>query len=125
MIQFTKKQPESFSLLSWVLSARNKISLVGKSELFQYLFVDQGELICTDSARMHIIKKNEKEFLDIGINLEDGWYNVIRQTKTEIFLEKEEIDFTQVQTVDFRSVIPEYPENEIDSIEKIKKRDGI
>jgi len=92
MIKILKNEgEEKFKDFYFVTAALDKNTT---NKNIKYLIVHDNKIICTDSRRLHILLETD---------LEKGFYEVIKRTKSEIILSKNKEDQTVVQ---YDQVIP-------------------
>lgn len=77
MIKIEQKQ--AVEKINFVIAARSKDKII---PIFAYIYVDDENVVCTDSRRLHILKKEDFTcFFE-----KNGFYEVIKATKKEIIL---------------------------------------
>lgn len=96
------KQSEFFNDFKFVLAAR---SLDPIKPVFNHVFVDDDAIVCTDSRRLHMLTKDIRE----TTGLDNGFYEVVKETKSQIWLDKAEVagDFPN-----YKQVIPDIEKND-------------
>ncbi len=117
MLYFTKNNKEEFSLLYWVLTARDaKATRCFRNSCFENLFADKENIVCTNAALMHLVKQTD------NFKIEPGQYTINKFSKSDIILTKMEEE-EKTPFVNYNAVIPKNMEI-FKQLEKSVKKDS-
>lgn len=95
-----------FDSMQWVLNARSKDT----TRAIQYLYCDDGWLVCTDGHRMHVYVPYFEE-LPMHLQMENGMYDVVSMTKSKIILTR--IEDPNIEFPDYYRIMQYKPVNGI------------
>jgi hypothetical protein len=98
MIQLKNKE-SMFDEFKFVIMASEKNSYQG----YDKLYINDSDIVCTDGHRLHLYKTDAI--------FENGVYEIIKNTKSEIILNKIE---SSIPFVNYKSVIPDITGKEAD-----------